>query len=104
MEFNYNLDKSSMGLMISKLPQQCREGLSLAKDIKIDTKIRNIVIAGMGGSGIAGQILKSYLGDKIPVHIVQDFSVPEFVDAYSWCFVFLILETQLKHYLRSELL
>ena len=75
-----------MGLMISKLPQQCREGLSLAKDIKIDTKIRNIVIAGMGGSGIAGQILKSYLGDKIPVHIVQDFSVPEFVDAYSLVF------------------
>jgi len=86
MEFNYNLDKSNMGLIISKLPQQCREGLILAKDVKIETKIKNIVVAGMGASGITGQILKDYLGTKIPVHIVQEFSVPEFVDAYSLVF------------------
>lgn len=86
MEFDYNIDKGNMGLTISKLPQQCREALNLTKDVKIDTKIKNIVVIGMGASGITGRILKDYLGTKIPIYVVQDFSVPEFVNPYSLVF------------------
>ncbi|SMO60905.1 bifunctional phosphoglucose/phosphomannose isomerase [Solitalea koreensis] len=42
--------------------------------------ISNIVICGMGGSGIAGRIIKSYFNDKIavPVEIVNDYSLPRY--------------------------
>ncbi len=86
MDFNYDVDKSNMGLILSKFPQQCRDALNLAKEIKIETKISNIVVAGMGASGITGQILKDYLGNKIPIYVNQDYSLPEFVNAYSLVF------------------
>ncbi len=86
MEFNYNVDKSNMGSILARFPQQCREALDFAKEIRIETKINRIVVAGMGGSGIAGQILKDYLGTKIPIHVIQDYNLPEFVDAYSLVF------------------
>ena len=42
--------------------------------------ISNIVICGMGGSGIAGRIVKSYFHDKIdvPVEIVNDYTLPRY--------------------------
>lgn len=37
----------------------------------------NIIIAGMGGSGVAGQIF-SEMYSEIPVHLVDDYSIPRF--------------------------
>lgn len=43
-------------------------------------KISNIVICGMGGSGIAGRIAKGYFNDKLdlPVEIVNDYVLPRY--------------------------
>ncbi len=86
MDFDYSADKSNMGLTLSKFSQQCRDALSLGKKIKIETKVKNIVVVGMGGSGIACSLLKDYLGNKVPIHVVQDYTLPEFVDAQSLVF------------------
>lgn len=43
---------------------------------------KNIVISGLGGSGIAGRIIKNYYYNKIsiPVEAVSDYSLPAFVN------------------------
>jgi len=45
-------------------------------------KISNIVVAGMGGSAISGDLLKSFLRDElqIPLHVNRDYDLPKFVD------------------------
>lgn len=41
----------------------------------------SIVVAGMGGSALAAEFIKSWLGDRLPVPlvIVRDYELPEFV-------------------------
>lgn len=76
------LDKGGMFEVITSLPDHFREGAKIAK--KIDLKRFNpkhIVVTGMGGSSIAGDILASWLRDEIEIPIIvhRDYSLPRFV-------------------------
>lgn len=42
-------------------------------------KFRNIVVSGMGGSGIAGSIF-SEIYDKVPVEVISDYRLPHYAD------------------------
>jgi len=48
-------------------------------------KIRNIVVAGLGGSAIGGDLVRSYLTEflKVPMIVVRDYVLPTFVDENS---------------------
>jgi glucose/mannose-6-phosphate isomerase len=43
----------------------------------------NIVVAGMGNSGLPGEFVRSWLGDRlrVPLVVVRDYALPEFVGA-----------------------
>jgi len=67
--------------IIHALPQQIREGVQLGKDVKLTGEFSNIVVTGMGGSGIPGNLLQSILHDcKIPIIVHKDYTVPGFVN------------------------
>lgn len=87
MDVNYDIDKEQMGIILSKFPQQCWEAISLAKDVKIPIPPKNIVVAGMGASGITGDILKNYLSTKTHIEVVKDYALPEWVDSHSLVFI-----------------
>jgi len=87
LNFNYDVDKEKMGSILAKFPQQCWDAISLAKGIEITVPIKNIVVAGMGGSGITGDILKNYLSTKMPVEVVKDYALPEWVNSSSLVFI-----------------
>lgn len=75
------IDKSNMLNVIESFPSQCKTAMGLTKGIAVSGEIKNIIIAGMGGSGIAGDILKAYIhNSKIPVYVVKDYKLPEFVN------------------------
>ena len=75
------IDNSNMLKVIEDFPQQCKTALELTKGMSVTGRIDNIVVAGMGGSAICGDLLKIYLHDlKIPVFVVRDYKVPIFVD------------------------
>ena len=40
-----------------KFPEYVRKGYALGKDFKIKGKVDKILVCGMGGSGISGDIL-----------------------------------------------
>ena len=75
------IDNSNMLKVIEDFPHQCRTALELTKGIYVSGKIDKIVIAGMGGSAVAGDLLKIYMHDsKIPVFVARDYKIPNFVD------------------------
>ena len=75
------IDNSNMLKVIEDFPHQCKTALDMAKGMSVSGKIDKIVVAGMGGSAIGGDLLKSYMHNlKIPVFVVRDYKVPDFVD------------------------
>ena len=75
------LDSQNILQVIQDFPKQCREALSLPQGISVSEGISNIVVIGMGGSAMGGDLLKIYLGNtNIPVYVNRDYKVPNFVD------------------------
>ncbi|MEM4771679.1 MAG: bifunctional phosphoglucose/phosphomannose isomerase [Thermoplasmatales archaeon] len=56
-----------------------KEQIAFDGKINIENNFENIVVAGMGGSGIAGNIF-SQMYSKKPVHVIRSYEIPEFVD------------------------
>jgi glucose/mannose-6-phosphate isomerase len=46
-------------------------------------EIRNVVLAGMGGSALPGVFLASWPGVKVPFEIVRNYEVPPYVDEHT---------------------
>ena len=82
------IDKENMLQVIKDFPKQCREALELPKGISVQGEIKNIVVTGMGGSAVGGDLLKICLSkEKIPVYVNRDYKVPNFVNENSLVFV-----------------
>ncbi len=56
----FKYDKSNMRKAILAVPYQFKEGFKLAKDLVLDTGFNKIMISGMGGSALPGNILRTY--------------------------------------------
>ncbi len=77
-------DKSDMFSKLVNFHEQIKEAVEIGKKIKLNLgkKINKIVLTGLGGSAIAGDLLRSYLSDeiKIPLFVNRDYFLPKFVD------------------------
>ncbi|MBO8127240.1 MAG: bifunctional phosphoglucose/phosphomannose isomerase [Firmicutes bacterium] len=77
------LVKEPMAEYIYRLPEQIEEGWGITlPDLSGIKKPKNIVIAGMGGSAIGGDLLRVYAADsaRIPIMVSRDYNLPAFVD------------------------
>ncbi len=80
-------DPTNMYQRIYEFPQQLRAGYELP--IKGDLtgfsadQFRSIVIAGMGGSAIGGDFVRTYLADQltVPLFINRNYGLPMYVDS-----------------------
>jgi len=80
------LDKKNMLASLESLAGQVKEVWAAAKKIKIAAfKIDNIVVLGMGGSGLGAHIVRSVFGKEIkaPLSIVHGYHCPGFVSPRS---------------------
>ncbi len=81
------LDSQNMLQVIKDFPKQCREALGLPKGISAKGEVGNIIVLGMGGSAVGGDLLKIYLKNtNIPVYVNRDYKVPNFVNENSLVF------------------
>ncbi|MFT5778279.1 MAG: glucose/mannose-6-phosphate isomerase [Crocinitomicaceae bacterium] len=74
----------SMNSLIAAFPNNITQALEIASNVKItpSTKeIKNILICGMGGSGIGGKLVAKWVEDelKVPVAFTNDYNIPGFV-------------------------
>lgn len=89
------IDKSDMLGHCMKTPEYCEDAVQLAKQITIPSEVKisektsiqygkplNIIIAGMGGSAIGGEMLRDWLRDElpIPIKVCRDYSLPAYAD------------------------
>lgn len=87
------LDKANMIELLEEFPQKMRDALRLGEEFSISTSaftrnFKNIVILGMGGSAIGGDLLSNYLTDElaIPIVVIRGYDIPKFVNEDSLVF------------------
>ena len=73
-----------MEKLIAAFPNNIKESLEIASKMTFRTpknNIQNILICGMGGSGIGGKLVSQWLQDelKVPVQLIQDYTFPSYV-------------------------
>lgn len=62
-----------------KFPEYVSQGYGLGDKFKVKGKVNKVLVCGMGGSGVSGDILKDYATD-IPVFVNKGYDIPGFVD------------------------
>jgi glucose/mannose-6-phosphate isomerase len=83
-----SIDASGMLGVVSSAAEQWRDGATRARtvDIGIHTdEISRVVVCGMGGSGIAGDVAAATAttAGVMPVSVVKGFTLPSYVDAHT---------------------
>ena len=81
-------DPKGMLAHIAGLPQQCAEAWFESAQIQLPAayrQVRSIVILGLGGSAIGGDLLRSLVSAECPVPILvhRDYDLPGFVDDHT---------------------
>lgn len=72
--------------LIQGFSAQLHESLTIARSAKLSPAsgtITNVVIAGMGGSGIGGTLIKALTNDEItvPVDVSKSYDVPSYISS-----------------------
>jgi glucose/mannose-6-phosphate isomerase len=77
------IDKSGMLQFSVEAPKHYRDAARLADKINASyPKPDNVIVAGMGGSGIGGELLKDYTRNQtpIPIEVNKDYTLPAYAD------------------------
>ncbi|MDY0020369.1 MAG: bifunctional phosphoglucose/phosphomannose isomerase [Anaerolineae bacterium] len=78
-------DPEDMLQRIIDLPQQVRDAWAIAQTAPLPEayrSVRRIVVAGMGGSAIAGDLVRGLTAREghLPFEVVREYALPEYVD------------------------
>ena len=79
-----SLDTKNMYKSLCDFPEQITKSIKLIENtsIKPRANISNILICGMGGSAIGGDVVKTILSDSLdyPIFINRDYGIPKWVN------------------------
>jgi glucose/mannose-6-phosphate isomerase len=80
------IDKSNMVQFSVEAPAHYREAARIAASIDVNyPKPDNIIVSGMGGSAIGGELLKDYTRNQasIPIEVSKDYALPAYAGKQS---------------------
>ena len=73
--------------LVTNFPNQLNEGINIAKgvDLKFDRTITNVLICGLGGSGIGGELVKQWLRgySELPIEVCHSYELPSYISSSS---------------------
>ena len=80
------IDKNNMYGSIWDFPENIVEAIGIGESIDLKNKysdINKIIVAGMGGSAIGGDVVYSLVGNeiKIPYFVIRGYNLPAWVDS-----------------------
>jgi glucose/mannose-6-phosphate isomerase len=78
------VDPDDMLRRVAELPWQCRDAWAKVTALELpddDRPIRNVVVLGIGGSAIGGDLMRTLAASECPMPIVvnRDYTLPTFV-------------------------
>lgn len=77
------LDRGGMLEAVAGMPDMIPDAVQRAQSVSLPKmrKVRQLVVSGMGGSAIAGDVLLDLLSDRaeLPLYVNRDYQVPAFV-------------------------
>jgi glucose/mannose-6-phosphate isomerase len=84
----YSIDAANMYKAIREFPGQVRDAVTLATSTRLRVsadRVDTIVLTGLGGSAIGGDMLRCYLADelKVPFMVNRHYTLPAFVGTRS---------------------
>jgi len=97
-----SIDRGGMCNIQIQLPENCKDAINRAEKLRIphrleiSKKIRivyekpeKVLVTGMGGSAIGGDLLRSWLSDvsPIPIDVSRDYKLPGYADEKTLVFV-----------------
>ena len=70
--------------LVLKFPKQLEVALEIGQNYKFTTSVKefsNVMVTGLGGSGIGGSIVQNYVADKLktPFNVNKDYSLPIYI-------------------------
>ena len=73
-----------MKKLIAEFSQQLKEAISIGENSQLSTlnsQLSNVLISGLGGSGIGGTIVSQLVSNeaKIPIVVSKDYFIPDFL-------------------------
>jgi len=79
-------DRSNMRKLLAEFPAQIELAVRIGKSAKMPYRAKNldaIVLSGLGGSAIGGDVLRSYLAEDlgVPFIVNRHYALPGFVDS-----------------------
>lgn len=87
----YNVDSMNMFRALWGLPEQCADAWRLGTQgpLPVAGAISNVLVTGLGGSAIGGDLLRVYSAGKmaVPVAVNRDYVLPAYVDRSTLVFV-----------------
>ncbi len=77
------LDPDDMLRRIRELPDQCRDAWANARPLTLPAgykRVANVVILGMGGSAIGGDLVRTLVQDRcpVPIAVCRDYDLPAY--------------------------
>ena len=82
------IDSENMFQLKLNFPDHWEEAIKISNDLRINldtSKVRNVLISGMGGSAISGDLIAAYTNDRlsIPVMVNRHYKLPRWVDEHT---------------------
>ncbi|MEZ4698735.1 MAG: bifunctional phosphoglucose/phosphomannose isomerase [Rhodothermales bacterium] len=80
------IDTRGMFDLVSGFPDHFKQGRAIAEEVSLTldaTKKKQLVVIGMGGSAISGDLLRCYAVDQspIPIQVVRHYALPASIDS-----------------------
>jgi glucose/mannose-6-phosphate isomerase len=78
-------DREGMLKHLQEFPSECKKAFDMAEDFSLPsiwTKVGKIVILGMGGSAIGGDLANSLAvtTSKVPIQVIRGYNLPAYAD------------------------
>jgi glucose/mannose-6-phosphate isomerase len=74
----------TMNELVAEFPSQLGEAMRIASEFKLERKLEfeNVLICGLGGSGIGATILSQLVSEEspFPIGVSKDYSIPSYVN------------------------
>jgi glucose/mannose-6-phosphate isomerase len=81
------VDKENMHQEIKAFSKMISDAYSIDVPLTIDIIPKSILVCGMGGSGLPGDILRNFLDTKIMMDVAKDYDIPHWVDQGTLVFI-----------------